>query len=602
MADPVYLNEPQRASDYVHQICILMGIVVPDPDFCADEENRLTYLIALLLDNWGGGGSGGGTFWSLDGNNTIVTKDLGTTSNQDFNFISNNTDRGTVFKTGEFMWGATAAPTARFHSVGSGITGATKNFYTQNLDNSYSFSHYDNGRLYRNGALWSREAGEITTIGVNAGASFTIGDATMVGAEAGMSLVVGNGLTAVGAYSLRLATISSNTGLGGYAGRNHTTGHSCTYVGFSAGYPAGPGDNLTGNYNTVIGTYSLVGGNFDNVLSICGVGTASNQIVIGGATNINNAAFCYYTDMYLGSGVTYSALNSFNIRATSATGTNTSAAAYSIGIIPPRGTGSAAGGSIILYYSPAGSTGTALNTPTAGYTLDNTGLSTIVNLKITALAASGSEIITVGNDGTVGKTSFTAKGDIAVYDGTNVTVFAAGSNDTLLSYDSATATGFKTTAIGTSSGTVCAGNDSRLPRIIVHAGDQAVASTVAWTGTTAPSGTPTLRYRWNRVDDVCVCQFRLDYTVAGSALTAVTINWPADMPNPGSISGWDNTDFGISVSGHVFTDFTANSGQKNSIASVKKDGSGVYQVVIQPNTSQNAIGCTATVVFNTDPS
>jgi len=603
MAVPVYITEPQRVSDYLHQILVLMGIVVPDPDYSADEINRLTYLMALLLDNWGGGGSGGGTFWALDGNNTSVTKDLGTTSNQDFNFITNSTDRGTVFKTGEFMWGATSAPLARFHIIGSGITSGSINFLTANNDSSKTFSHYDNGDLRRNAVVWSRGSNsELTTWGYNAGSLFTTGDGTFVGVEAGLSLVAGNGMTAVGAYALRVATTSSNTGIGGYAGRLHTTGHSCTYVGFSADYPAGAGGNTTGNYNTALGAYSLVGGNFDNVLSICGVGTASNQIVIGGATNINNAAFCYYTDMYLGSGVTYGTLNNFNIRATSATGTNTSAAAYSIGIIPPRGTGSAGGGSIILYYSPVGSTGTALNTPTAGYTLDNTGLSTIINLKISGLASSGSEIITVGNDGTVGKTSFTAKGDIAVYDGTNVTVLAAGSNNTLLSYDSATATGFTTTAIGTAAGTVCAGNDSRIPRIIVHAGDQALVATVTISAGAAPSGAADLRYRWNRVDDVMVCHLRLEYASAVTAVTGFTINWPSDMPNPGSITGWDNSDFGISVSAHVYNSFTSDNGIKATTGAIKKDSGGAYQIVVQPGASQNAVGCTVTIVMNTDPS
>jgi len=634
MAVPVYIDEPQRVSDYLHQILVLMGVVVPDPDYSANEINRLTYLMALLLDNWGGGGSGGGTFWALDGNNTIVTKDLGTTSNQDFNFISNNTDRGTVFKTGEFMWGSTAGPLARFHIIGSGISGSSINFYTQNNDNTHSLAHYDNGAIYRNGFVHSIPNANysITSWGTNAG--FTLGSAsnslnnTFIGYNAGYAIpnTAGeyNGNVIVGAYSVTTATTCLSVLVGNDAGArlagtySSQQGGGQTFLGYGTGSYVTTGINniaigsfsnsvgatwlTTGSYSICIGSWSTTG-NFTGVLGFgSSPATANNQIVFGGGIDTGTAFQYGYTDMYLGTGVTNPTINNFTIRGTSVIGTDTSAAAYELALVPPRGTGSAAGGSIKLYYSPVGSAGTALNTPVAGYTLDNTGLSTIVNLKITALAASGSEIITVSNDGTVGKTSFTAKGDLAVYDGTNVTVLAAGSNDTLLSYDSATATGFKTTAIGTAAGTVCAGNDSRLPRIIVHAGDQAVASTVAWTGTTAPSGTATLRYRWNRVDDVCVCQFRLDYTVAGSALTAVTINWPADMPNPGSISGWDNTDFGFSVSGHVFTDFTANSGQKNSIAGVKKDGSGVYQVVIQPNTSQNAVGCTATVVFNTDPS
>lgn len=196
------------------------------------------------------------------------------------------------------------------NSGGDGITSdpdftydpATGNFKTGN--GSYSFEAKGTGEIYRTGTLWSKatSVGQgLTTWGESAGVSCSTGAfSTMVGFQAGVSLVSGNGLTAFGAYALYVATDSSNTGIGGYAGRNHTTGHSCTYLGFSAGYPAGAGDNETGNYNTVIGTYALVGGNYDNVLSICGVGTGSNQIQLGGATNINNAAVCYYTSLNVG--------------------------------------------------------------------------------------------------------------------------------------------------------------------------------------------------------------------------------------------------------------------------------------------------------------
>lgn len=191
------------------------------------------------------------------------------------------------------------------NTVGSEkFIGTIDNFaFPVRVNNTEVWSWETNGEIHRSGNLWSRatSVGQgLTTWGESAGGtSSTASESTMIGFRAGAA-VSGNGFTAIGAYALYVATDQLNTALGSYAGRNHTTGHSCTYLGFSAGYPAGAGDNSTGNYNTVIGTYALVGGNYDNVLSICGVGTGSNQIQLGGATNINNAAVCYYTSLNVG--------------------------------------------------------------------------------------------------------------------------------------------------------------------------------------------------------------------------------------------------------------------------------------------------------------
>ena len=55
---------------------------------------------------------------------------------------------------------------------------------------------------------------------------------------------------------------------------------------------------------------------------------------------------------------------------------------------------------------------------------------------------------------------------------------------------------------------------------------------VAWTGTTAPSGTANLSYIWQRNGNLVTVAFTGIYTVAGSALTAVRIQLPTDMPTP----------------------------------------------------------------------
>lgn len=261
------------------------------------------------------------------------------------------------------------------NTVGSEkFIGTIDNFaFPVRVNNTEVWSWETNGEIHRSGNLWSRatSVGQgLTTWGESAGGtSSTASESTMIGFRAGAA-VSGNGFTAIGAYALYVTTEPSNTALGSYAGRNHTTGHSCTYLGFSAGYPAGAGDNVTGSYSMAIGTYSLIGGSFDNVLSIHGVGTAANQIVIGGATNINNAAFCYYTDIYLGRGVTNSAPATFTYHSTDASGTDTNGA-NTIRVVS-RATGSGTSGDMIWQYAPSGSTGTTLTTATTGMTFKGT--------------------------------------------------------------------------------------------------------------------------------------------------------------------------------------------------------------------------------------
>lgn len=224
---PVYIDEPQRASDYVHQICILLGLVVPDPDYCADEENRLTYLIGLLLDNWPGGGGTAG--WLLAGNGTGGTEKLGTTTNYSVHIISNNTTRGTLFNSGELGWGLTDAntPLAKFHVRGTGMTSATSAFYFENSASTQSFQGKNDGTWFRNGTLWSLAAS-------NTNISF--------GLESGQSLT----------------TATYNTFYGNYAGRSQSTGLYNLYLGISAGYSKTGGSQST-FVGTAAGYYNVSG-------------------------------------------------------------------------------------------------------------------------------------------------------------------------------------------------------------------------------------------------------------------------------------------------------------------------------------------------------
>lgn len=59
-----------------------------------------------------------------------------------------------------------------------------------------------------------------------------------------------------------------------------------------------------------------------------------------------------------------------------------------------------------------------------------------------------------------------------------------------------------------------------------------VLTGVAWTGTTAPSGTSNLSYQWQRNGNLITLSFAGIYSVAGSALTQVRFPLPTDLPTP----------------------------------------------------------------------
>jgi len=69
------------------------------------------------------------------------------------------------------------------------------------------------------------------------------------------------------------------------------------------------------------------------------------------------------------------------------------------------------------------------------------------------------------------------------------------------------------------------------------AGLQTYVGTATWTGTTAPSGGTTHSYYWNRVGNLVTIRINLAYTIAGSALTLVSMTLPADCPTPASPNG-----------------------------------------------------------------
>jgi hypothetical protein len=61
--------------------------------------------------------------------------------------------------------------------------------------------------------------------------------------------------------------------------------------------------------------------------------------------------------------------------------------------------------------------------------------------------------------------------------------------------------------------------------------------TIAWTGTTAPSGATNHSYRWTRIGKCVTLNVNLVYATNGGALTAVVFDLPSDAPTPAEPAG-----------------------------------------------------------------
>ncbi len=157
-----------------------------------------------------------------------------------------------------------------------------------------------------------------------------------------------------------LTTGTDNTFLGQYAGNSVTTQSNNVFVGSSSG------KNVTGSYNTFLGSYANFSGNISQSIALgyAATPTASSQLVVGsGAASVENA--------YLGQGVTASAPSSFTINASGGSGTDVAGA--SLAFAGGRATGNAASGPIYFQTSDIGASGTTLQALSTKMTLTATG-------------------------------------------------------------------------------------------------------------------------------------------------------------------------------------------------------------------------------------
>lgn len=110
------------------------------------------------------------------------------------------------------------------------------------------------------------------------------------------------------------------------------------------------------------------------------------------------------------------------------------------------------------------------------------------------------------------------------------------------------------------------------------ASDATYASTITWTGTTAPSGTTNHVYSWFRFGPYVFYDFTLNYSVPGLALTQVVIDLPSDMPLPHSITGYVAGNYLDMCTGSASTD--ANSAVATGRAQLKWQTGTTYRIQV----------------------
>lgn len=268
-------------------------------------------------------------------------------------------------------------------------------------------------------------------LGQSSGGSVTTGafSNTIVGNTAGITLTTGDYNSFFGSSSGWREQGDDNTYIG--IGSGQGSGNHTAYFNVGLGYnslskvgdnayenvalgPYAGADQLGGSggsYNIVIGSNADVSSSTINssvVLGPYATGTASNQFVLGSATNTYSI-----TDSYWGSGVTDSAPSDFTFNAAGGSGSNIAGA--NLNIAGGKGTGSAAGGSVIFKTSVAGVSGSSLQSLSTKMTITANGsiafgpqsptaaTGTLANglTFIPAAASSGVSLAAEGSDSTI---------------------------------------------------------------------------------------------------------------------------------------------------------------------------------------------------------
>jgi hypothetical protein len=185
------------------------------------------------------------------------------------------------------------------------------------------------------------------------------------------SVAIGAGAECTGAFGVAIGQGTINSGSGVTIGRGAEGSLAIGYNADSTGHSSAiaMGTSATGGalYTVAIGASSNAGHDGSICIGQSATSTASRQLVIG-SDKLNVA---HILDVYIGKGVVDASPTSTTYHATGGEGTDIAGA--DITIAGGKGTGNAAGGSVIFQTSVVGSTGTSLQSLTDRVEIDNSG-------------------------------------------------------------------------------------------------------------------------------------------------------------------------------------------------------------------------------------
>lgn len=214
--------------------------------------------------------------WSLGGNTLTAIQSLGTKSNHDLPFVTNNAEVMRLTTTGRLGIG-TSLP-----AVALDVVGAINTSTHYRIGNSVVLTNRGTDNLYVGVAAGNTSSTGIsnTFIGANTGTASTSGGYnTAVGEHAGTALSSGFANTMVGEFAGRnVSTGTQNVLLGSDAGLSVSTGSNVTLIGYGADL-ASPTQRTNA---TAIGFNAKV--DADNTLILGGTGPNSVNVGIGVTT------------------------------------------------------------------------------------------------------------------------------------------------------------------------------------------------------------------------------------------------------------------------------------------------------------------------------
>lgn len=468
-----------------------------------------------------------GTAWLLDGNTNGSEKYIGTDDNFRFPIRVNNVE------TISFETNSSINRDGVLYSV-AGTSGTNTNTTWGRLAGNAISSGTHNLLFGSNAGLLISSSSYNVIVGVNAGVSMTTsgGSNVFIGEESGHDQTTGYENVFIGQGSGRanlsgqrsVAIGTSAANLGTACDRFVAIGYSalgaagsaadCVGIGYSAGIVN------TGNSNTYVGSYSgytMTSCNSNVMLgysATLSTITQSNAFVVG-------SSYAPIYDVYVGQG-------DFNASASAVTyhgtgGVGTDKVGGDLVMAAGQGTGAGTIGTFIIKTPTLASTGTTIQSLATRATFAQTNVSfsphgtssgNTYELRFLELAANGSNY-----------TGFKAADSLA-----QTTTYIWPSTDpTAGQYlsSSAPSSGVCTLSWGTPNSGVA---------------KAAYTDTIAWTGTTAPSGATNHEFWWKQSGSLITVTISLSYATAGSALSLVDMILPAAIPVPVAISGTTTND------------------------------------------------------------